>query len=275
MRVGAPLSTHYLSKMLLACKELLSTLDQELIKLREKIEREPQLALVWVGEDKQTELFVKAKQRKATELKCSFALHQFKPDTPERQLLALTDGLSVNKKIDGIVVQLPLPKQINTEHVINSIEVSKDVDGLTNGSKYPAPTAKGIVQLLEHNRVNPHYEKTVIVGAGRLVGQPLAEMFKEKGWAFEQINQNAEAEIEKIQKATLLISCTGQPNLIRPQMVNPAMTVIDGSGVDVDFHVVESLVKAITPPKGCIGPLTVSNLFFNLLTAVLNPSAPK
>jgi methylenetetrahydrofolate dehydrogenase (NADP+)/methenyltetrahydrofolate cyclohydrolase len=123
------------------------------------------------------------------------------------------------------------------------------------------------VQLLQANQINLANRKTVILGAGPLVGAPLAALFKKNGWPFTQIIKKAETQTDVIRKNDLLISCTGVTYLVQPEMVNPEMIVVDGSGIDVDVAQIEPLVAAVTPTKGAIGPLTVTNLFTNLLVA--------
>lgn len=252
--------------MLLEAKEILNEQKIELKKAREKLSVKPGLALVWVGDDPQTAAFVRSKQRYAQELDCQFFLHKF-DHLGERQLGALIESLNQNKFVHGIVLQLPLPQEINIDRMIALINPDKDVDGLGANSKFESPTPSGIVTLLLKNNIDPGKLKTVILGAGRLVGAPLAKMFEEKSWDYSQIDRSAETKIDEIKSADLLIACTGVEDLVTPAMVNKEMVLIDGSGVDVDADKLEPLVTAITPKKGAIGPLTVANLFKNLLQA--------
>jgi methylenetetrahydrofolate dehydrogenase (NADP+)/methenyltetrahydrofolate cyclohydrolase len=252
--------------MQLDSKELLEKKNLELKKIRDKISAKPGIALIWIGDDPQTATFVRVKQRAAQELNCQFNLHHF-DNAESQQIEALVGSLNMNKATHGIVIQLPIPSTINVDRLLNIVSPQKDIDGLKPSSSYPAPTAKGIVDLIEANKINPGELKTVILGAGRLVGAPLAKMFTEKNWRFIQIDREAEKLTEEIKSAQLLIACTGVNNLITPAMLNKEMIVIDGSGIDVDAKAIEPLVKAVTPTKGAIGPLTVANLFENLLVA--------
>lgn len=252
--------------MLLQTKELLVERDAALIKQRAALTKKPGMAHIWVGDDQQTATFVRVKKNKAAGLECDYYLHNF-VSAENRQLAALIMGLNARKDIDGIVLQLPLPKENNRDELIELIARDKDVDGLTKGSPFSAPTPSGVMAILEHNQINPAEHKTVIIGAGRLVGAPLAEMFTAQGWPFTQIAKDAGQHTEEIRKHTLLIACSGVPGLVSPAMVTADTIVIDASGVDVDVKLLEPLVKAITPAKGAIGPLTVSYLFENLLRA--------
>ena len=233
---------------------------------RRALESSPGLALVWVGEDKQTAAFIQKKKLLAKKLDCQFFLHHFNSGN-QRQLEAVIDGLSHRKDIHGIVLQLPLPKSCDTEALIQKIAPLKDVDNLRGDSPYASPTPNGIMTLLSSNNIAIKNLKTIILGSGKLVGKPLADEFRKNGWKFDQIDRDAAAQVNFIRDHDLLIAATGVKNLVTPEMVHQEMIVVDGSGVDVEVAKFEPLVKLITPTKGAIGPLTVHCLFQNLLKA--------
>lgn len=253
--------------MLLECRELVEEKKISLHKTRSTISKAPTLALIWVGEDAQTKKFISAKQKMAAELECEFVLHHF-PALEERQLSAVIEGLSNNKHIDGLVLQLPLPTQINATRMINLIDGKKDIDNLRELNLYKSPTPTGIAQLLQHNKIDLTAVKTCILGSGRLVGAPLSKIFDANNWNYIQISADAHKHLDEISSCQVLISCTGVPGIIDQRFVNEGMIVVDGSGVDVLVAEVEKHCKAVTPIKGCIGPLTVLNLYENLFTAV-------
>lgn len=252
--------------MLLIGTKLVERLTGELASARQKIKGTPGLALIWVGDDKPTASFVRAKQRMAQTLSCDFFLHHFTAASND-QLTALIKSLNNKKSANGIILQLPLPKPLHQNELIELISPEKDIDALRAGSPYPSPTPAGVVALLEEYKINPAEEKTIILGDGQLVGHPLTKLFGDRGWPFEQIARQAESKTKPIREATLLISATGIPHLVGEGMVNKEMIVIDGSGVDTDPKKLEPLVKMITPARGAIGPLTVAFLFQNLLAA--------
>lgn len=252
--------------MQLGARDLLKALEEALIRKRQKLSVQPGLALIWVGEDEQVGIFVRAKQAKAKRLDCQFFLHHFPTSSPE-QIIALIKGLNKKKDVHGIVLQLPLPSNWPTERLIEIINHEKDVDSLKNETILPAPTPSGIVELMLYHKIDPSKLSTVILGAGKLVGEPLAEIFTKKGWRFQQFDRDAAKQVLKIKQADILITATGVKNLVTPEMVNKKMIVIDGAGVDIDVAKIEPLVKAITPTRGAIGPLTVHFLFANLLQA--------
>lgn len=255
--------------MLLETKGLLTERDIWLKQQRSLLKIKPSLAHIWVGDDAQTAIFVRVKKNKAAVLDCDYALHNF-PTADNRQLASLISGLNNRKDINGIVLQLPLPKANNVDQLISLIAPQKDVDGLTPNSPYPTPTPSGVLAIMAANNINPAKMKTVIIGAGRLVGAPLAKMFTAKKWPFTHIVTDAEKQTEKICSHNLLIACSGVAGLITPAMVTKESIVIDATGVDADVKTLEPLVYAITPVKGAIGPLTVSFLFENLFKAASN-----
>lgn len=246
-------------------EELIARLESDLVSKVKKLEKPPTLALVWVGEDKPTEKFVNAKKNKATKLGIQFNMHHFN-NIEERQLLALIGTLNANKLVDGIIVQLPLPKNIKEGNILSKIAVEKDVDNL-NGSNFPPPTPTGIVELLKDNEIDLSKKHTIIIGGGRLVGAPLAKIFKDNSWSYEQITTSASSHTNEIKKADVVISATGVEGLLKPNMVDGNTVVVDGSGIDVDVNEISPIVKLVTPRRGAVGPLTVLYLMQNVVHA--------
>lgn len=252
--------------MRLDVKDFLAAETAALKEKGQKLSTPPGLALVWVGNDPQTGLFIRAKQKMAQELGWNFFLHHF--DTAHtKQILAVVKGLNTRSDVQGIVVQLPLPEVIDIPAVIAAIASAKDVDGLTKNSPFFPPTPKGVLTLLDQSKIDPAKEKTVLLGRGQLVGAPLAEYFQQRNWPITIIDANAKEQATEIKKHSLLIAATGVDDIVTPAMVHPDMVVIDASGVDVDVKAIEPLVRLITPKRGAIGPLTVLFLFANLVKA--------
>ena len=249
----------------LKSEELITKLENKLISEIKKLTTPPTLALIMVGEDKQTKKFVNAKKNKAAKLGIQFNIHQFN-NIDERQLSALIGTLNASKLVDGIIVQLPLPKNLKEGNILSQIAVEKDVDNL-NGGNFPPPTATGIVELLRENKIDLSKKHTVIIGGGRLVGAPLAKIFAENSWSYEQITSNASTQTDKIKNAGVVISATGVEHLIKPNMVTNNTILVDGSGVDVDVNEIKPLVGLVTPKRGAVGPLTVLILMRNVVNS--------
>ncbi len=252
--------------MLLQTKDLIETTTTALLERRNSLVARPGIALIWVGNDNQTRLFIRVKQQKAKLLDCEFFLHHLEVASLD-QLKALMRSLNKKKEVHGIVLQLPLPNKDWAATLIEEMSPEKDIDHLRSDSPYPAPTPSGILAILRHNKIDPSTEKTVILGAGRLVGAPLAEFFSERKWSFTQIRRRAREQADVIRQATLVISGTGVKNLVTPDLVGKDAVVVDGSGIDVDVPAVEKVARAVSPSKGSVGPMTVCQLFDNLLTA--------
>ncbi|MEK7170708.1 MAG: bifunctional 5,10-methylenetetrahydrofolate dehydrogenase/5,10-methenyltetrahydrofolate cyclohydrolase [Patescibacteria group bacterium] len=252
--------------MQLIAKELLGQRLAELLARRQKLTTPPGLALIWVGDDSQTATFIRAKQVMAKKLDCQFFLHHFSTAN-QQQLESVIDGLNGRKDIDGIVLQLPLPKTLDIDQLIHKVIPSKDIDNLSGNSPYDSPTPSSIMTLLSYHKIAIKDLKTVVLGAGKLVGGPLAKVFARNNWPLTVVAAHAKSQADIIRTHDLLIAATGVRNLVTPTMVHENMIVVDGSGLDVDVKTIEPLVQKITPTKGAIGPLTVSFLFENLLIA--------
>ena len=249
--------------MLLDAKDLIEEYKSDLLSRRQLLSYQPVLALVWIGEDKQTESFINAKIKLAKLLDCQLKVHHLLK-AEEMQVEALIQTLNNNKEIKGLVLQLPMIGDLNTNRLINFIDPLKDVDNLTGKTTFPDPTPSAILRLLEYYKYE--LKNIVILGSGRLVGKPLSDILNKKGIAHDIVKEKAEEKSDFIKNHDILISATGK-NIVNAEMVNENMVVIDASGVDVDSKTIEPLVKSVTPSKGVIGPLTVCELFDNLLTA--------
>lgn len=252
--------------MLLQTKDLIETTTKQLLAERSKLLVRPGIALIWVGNDAQTQSFIRVKQQKAKLLECDFYLYHLESASLD-QLVALIRSLNRKKEVDGIVLQLPLPDKTWTPLLIGEMAAKKDIDHLRDDSLYPAPTPNGILAILRHNGINPAHEKTAILGAGRLVGAPLAKIFTNNHWDFFQIKRRAKNEAAAIRQATLVISGTGVAGIVTADLIGKDAVVVDGSGIDVDIESVAKVARAVTPAKGAVGPMTVCQLFANLLTA--------
>jgi len=231
----------------------------------------PSLAVLLVGNDPASLVYVKAKETMAEKLGVDFRLYHFSGKCRAAQVLELIDELNNDPKVHGIIVQLPLPVGFDTEKIIKAIDPSKDVDGLSG--EMSAPTAEAILALLEHYRINLEGD-IVIVGRGRLVGQPLEKILKKRGLAPKVLDSTSANLEEETLKADILVSATGVPGLIKADMISKKTIVIDAgtaeSKGEVKGDVVKEVyqkVKAYSPVPGGVGPLTVVMLMNNLVEA--------
>ena len=256
----------------------------------------PGLAVVLVGDDPASEVYVRMKGRAAD--KAGFYSRQITlpGDTPEAHLLGVIDGLNADARVHGILVQLPLPEQISKERVLSAIRVEKDVDGfhpvnagrLAIGDlKVLAPcTPAGIIQMLLRNGYDPKGKHVVVVGRSTIVGRPVALLLIQDaagGNATVTVAHSKTRNLADItRQADILIAAVGRAEMIKADMVKPGVVVIDvgvnrvddpGSAKgyklvgDVAFDEVATVAEAISPVPGGVGPMTITMLLDNTLKA--------
>lgn len=261
-------------------KEELREQVAELVRL---YGRKPCLDVIIVGENPASMSYVRSKI-KATEY-CGFdgELIQLPETVSQEELLHVIDERNKNNAVDGILVQLPLPKHINEQSVIEAIAPDKDVDGFhpTNVANLwlnqPAIvpcTPLGIIALLEQSNTALEGRNAVIVGRSNIVGKPIAKLLLDKNCSVT-IAHSRTADLTKVcREADILVIAVGRPHMITAEMVKPGATVIDvginrtpdGKLVgDVDFDAVAPIAAAITPVPGGVGPMTITMLMRNTI----------
>lgn len=261
-------------------KEILENLADETVFMNPA----PGLAVIIVGEDAASKIYVNSKKKKAAELGFNSIVVELPENVSQQELLNKIEELNNDDKIDGILVQMPLPEHINKNDVIEKINPLKDVDcfhpynvgKIASGNKpyvYPC-TPKGIIRLLEYYDIEIEGKNTVVVGRSNIVGRPMAQML---------LNMNATVTIchsrtknlgEITKTADILICAAGKANLITEDMVKDGAVVID-VGInrnkdgklcgDVDFSSVEKKASYITPVPGGVGPMTICSLMVNTI----------
>ncbi|MFH1257717.1 MAG: bifunctional methylenetetrahydrofolate dehydrogenase/methenyltetrahydrofolate cyclohydrolase FolD [Candidatus Micrarchaeota archaeon] len=270
-------------------------LEEVKLELGELAKRKvfPSLAVVLVGNDPGSQIYVNSKEKKAKELGIASEKIILPENTSEKELLALIGKLNKSKKVNGILVQFPLPKQISERTVRDAISPEKDVDGLNstnigkllNGDEMLAPcTPKGIIRMLEEEKIGIEGKNAVVVGRSLLVGKPIANMLLNRNATVTICHSKTRDLGEVTGKADILVVAVGKPNLIKGNMVKEGAIVIDvgmnrltgetvkedvsqkeGSKLvgDVDFQEVALKVRAITPVPGGVGPMTIAMLMRN------------
>lgn len=245
--------------------------EKILDKLKEEVKELPpiKLVVILVGDDSASLSFVKQKQKAAEKIGVEFKLYKFKENVDEQTLIEKVEKIVQNRTNTGVVIQLPLPPRINTQKILSLIPLEKDVDALSvDNLLVEPPTASGIMKILEEYNIKPREKKVVIIGRGRLVGKPLAEMMEKVGADLTICDKQTKNLSRETLKADILVSATGQPNLIKENMVKNGVIVIDAGTDDVDFENVKKRVSYITPPIGGVGPVTVAVLMGNLVKLV-------
>ncbi|RUM31216.1 MAG: bifunctional methylenetetrahydrofolate dehydrogenase/methenyltetrahydrofolate cyclohydrolase FolD [Aquifex sp.] len=266
-------------------KKIREEIRKEVESFTSKGFRPPSLAVILVGNDLASEIYVNNKRKACEKVGIKSLFYKLPEDVPEEKLLGLIYELNLNEEVDGILVQLPLPKHIDQTKVILSISPGKDVDGFhpENMGKLVAQiddgfipcTPLGIDILLRHYGIEVEGKDITIVGAGFIVGRPLSLLMLWRN-ATVSVCHIYTKDIKKFTKeADILISATGVPHLIKEDMVKEGAVVIDvgisrlnGKIVgNVDFERVKEKVSAITPVPGGVGPMTVTALLLNTLKA--------
>ncbi|WP_297322058.1 bifunctional methylenetetrahydrofolate dehydrogenase/methenyltetrahydrofolate cyclohydrolase FolD [uncultured Bartonella sp.] len=276
-------------------EDILARVKDETVVLRQQHNIQPGIAVIIVGENSASQVYVASKQKRAEE--CGFLSNKYALDekTREEELLALIQELNHDPDIHGILVQLPLPAHINADHVIQTISPNKDVDGfhyinagkLATGAIADAfvPCTPAGVMLMIENGLGKDLSglDAVVVGRSNIVGKPVAALLLAAN-ATVTIAHSRTREIDDVcRSADILVAAVGKPEMIKGDWIKPGATVIDvginripapekGEGKtrlvgDVDYHEAEKVAGFITPVPGGVGPMTIAMLMANTLKA--------
>ncbi|MDI6789129.1 MAG: bifunctional methylenetetrahydrofolate dehydrogenase/methenyltetrahydrofolate cyclohydrolase FolD [Thermodesulfobacteriota bacterium] len=275
-------------------KQIRADLKEEVANLKAKHDITPGLATVLVGDDPASKVYVGQKEKGCAELGIYSERIDLPGDTPEADLLALIDRLNKDPRINGILVQLPLPKHIDERKVLYAIDPAKDVDGfhpvnvgkLMIGTRCFLPcTPHGIQELLIRSGVETAGAEVVVVGRSNIVGKPIANMLIQKGKGADATVTVCHTRTKDMafhtRRADILIVAAGRPKTVTADMVKEGVVVIDvgvnrigqtpeGKAIlagDVDFESVKEKASAITPVPGGVGPMTITMLMQNTVEA--------
>jgi len=246
--------------------------------------RTPMLVTVIVGDDPASEIYVRSKHRACEEVGMRSAHHGLPGDTSEEELLELVAELGRDPDVDGILVQLPVPDQIDPDRVVAAIDPAKDVDGLTpvnagllaHGMAGLVPcTPAGVMELLRHEGVEFEGAEAVVVGRSKLVGVPVARLLLQANATVTMCHSRTRDLAEVCRRGDVLVAAAGVAGLIGADSVKPGAVVIDvgtnrtddGLRGDVDFDAAAEVAAAITPVPGGVGPMTIAMLLVNTVAA--------
>jgi methylenetetrahydrofolate dehydrogenase (NADP+)/methenyltetrahydrofolate cyclohydrolase len=248
-----------------------------------KAARAPGLTVILVGDNPASQVYVRNKVKACEEAGIRSQLIQKPASLSEADLLGLIRQLNADPTVDGILVQLPLPPQIDSHKVIEAIDADKDVDGfhvsnagalMTGKPLFQPCTPYGVMKMLESIQAPIRGANAVIVGASNIVGKPMAMMLLAAGATVTILNSKTRNLEEHTRRADILVAAVGRPRMITADMVQPGAIVIDvginrlpdGKLVgDVDFQPVCAVASAITPVPGGVGPMTIAMLLINTL----------
>lgn len=261
-------------------KEIKDKLKEEVSALNEK-GIHICLAVIQVGRDAASSVYVNNKKKACAYVGIESVSYELDEDTTEEELVKLIETLNQTEKVHGILVQLPLPKQIDEDRIIRTISPDKDVDGfhpvsvgrLWLGEKgFVSCTPAGIIQLLKYSGIEIAGKECVVVGRSNIVGKPMAALLLRENGTVTVAHSKTENLKEVTRRADILIAAVGRPKMITAEYIKEGAVVID-VGIhrdtnnhlcgDVDFEDVYSKVSAITPVPGGVGPMTIAMLMDN------------
>ena len=245
---------------------------------------QPGLAVVLVGDDPASHVYVKNKEKGCDETGIDSYKFERPADMKEEDLLSLIDELNKDAKINGILVQLPLPGHIDEHKVLMAIDPKKDVDGfhpinvgklVVGNAKLIPCTPRGTIELLKRSGVEIEGKNAVIVGRSNIVGKPVSMLLLQENATVEICHSRTKDLSEHTRRADILVAAIGKPKFITKDMVKDGAAVIDvgvnrldtGLCGDVDFDEVKEVASVITPVPGGVGPMTIAMLLKNTVTA--------
>ncbi|MBO9444337.1 bifunctional methylenetetrahydrofolate dehydrogenase/methenyltetrahydrofolate cyclohydrolase FolD [Ruegeria sp. R14_0] len=260
----------------------------QVAKLKEENGITPGLAVVLVGEDPASQVYVRSKGKQTVEVGMNSYEHKLDVDTSEEDLLALIDKLNKDPAVHGILVQLPLPKHLNEDLVINSIDPAKDVDGfhisnvglLGTGQKSMVPcTPLGCLMMLRDYHGSLSGMDAVVIGRSNIVGKPMAQLLLGDSCTVTIAHSRTKDLPDVVRRADIVVAAVGRPEMVPGDWIKEGATVID-VGInrierdgknklvgDVDYARAAERAGAITPVPGGVGPMTIACLLANTLTA--------
>ncbi|MEB2781963.1 tetrahydrofolate dehydrogenase/cyclohydrolase catalytic domain-containing protein [Algoriphagus sp. C2-6-M1] len=277
----------------LTSSQIKSEIAAQVAEIKAEGGKTPHLAAILVGSDGASQTYVNAKVKACGECGFESTLVRLEDNVSEEELLKVVADINENPSIDGLIVQLPLPKHISVEKVTDKIKPEKDVDGFTpanvgrmalNWPAYVAATPYGIIELLKRYNIETSGKHCVVIGRSHIVGSPMSILMARNGYpgnATVTLTHSRTANLQEIAKtADILIVALGKAHFVTADMVKPGAVVIDvgihriedaskKSGFrlvgDVKFDEVAEIASAITPVPGGVGPMTIASLLYNTL----------
>ena len=257
-------------------------IKNEILEIKKKINKNPSLTVILIGDFNPSQIYVRNKEKNSTEVGITSNVIKYPKEVSEKEVLDKINELNNDKNISGILVQLPLPEQISKEKIINAIDPKKDVDGfnpinvgnLASGYKSIVPcTPLGSLLLIKKVEKNLSGKHAVIIGRSNLNGKPMAQLLLKENCTVTVVHSKTNNLQEECLKADILVAAVGVPNLVKKDWVKSSAIVIDvginkvGDKIvgDVNFEEIKDNIKAITPVPGGVGPMTIACLLKNTL----------
>ena len=265
------------SEMLDNCKHRISLL-QEGGKI-------PYIEIILVGEDQESERYVGMKLKKIKEVGADGQIRKIEEDTANDDLMKIIDGLNSDDKVNGILVQLPLPDGFETEKILSRIALEKDVDALNpitlrkidNGEESYFPAGVGaVLEIFERYKIGIKGKNIMVIGISDLLGRPLSSILKNRGGDVRKIDVGNHLTFEDLVASDIIVTEISKPEWLKADMVKEGVVIIDAANNyidgkvigDVDFNQVSRKASVITPVPGGVGPILIASLIENLVKSV-------
>ena len=267
-------------------KEIANNIRLELEKKIKESKSAPKLAVVWVGDNSSSAIYVKNKQKAAREIGMECEIYHLPENVNEVDVISLIDRLNNDADVNGVIVQLPLPKHLNQNKILELISIEKDVDAFKQEmlgalwlgkSDWASATPEGILYLLHSELSDLTGMHAVVVGRSNIVGKPLAALLLQNNCTVTVAHSKTKNLPDIVKNADIVVAACGCPKLIKKDWVKSGALVID-VGInyidgkiygDVDFDEVKEVARAITPVPGGVGPMTIAMLLENTYKAYL------
>ncbi len=278
-----PIETTVVDGLALA-NELRDEMKQEIAALVAAGHRPPQLTVVLVGDDPASRSYIKGKQRACERIGAESAEYLLPESTSEKELLDLLDKLNRDDGVDGILVQLPLPKSISPEVIAEAIDPAKDADALhplnfgrllLGNAKLISCTPLGVMAVLKHHGIEIAGAHAVVIGRSNIVGKPVSILLQQQNATVTMCHSRTKDLAAVCRTADILVAAAGNPQMVKADWIQPGaavmdvgITEVDGKLVgDVDFAAAQGIAGLITPSRRGIGPMTITMLLRNTLNA--------
>ncbi len=262
-------------------EKILSALERKI----KKTQRKPGLAVILVGDNPASELYVKLKRKAARRVGIRFQLFRFPWEAQEEEIIRKIKKLNASQSVSGLIVQLPLPEKFSAENIINAVRPEKDVDGfhpenlrlfLENRKRFFPVFPQAILRLLEASRWNLENEKALVVANSQKFGEIMTAALKSRGMRADYfLPEKLKANLTALKKARVVVSAVGRPGFLKGEMFRKGVIVIDGGITrkgqkvlgDVEFDSLASKAAFLSPVPGGVGPLTIACLLQNVFLA--------
>ena len=260
-------------------KEIEASLSEEISKLKEKYNKLPKIATILVGDDPASVTYVRMKCRACERIGMDYEQIHLPETTTTDELLSVIKKLNNDDAINGILLQHPVPKQIDEQCCFDAIDVNKDVDGVSSISfgkmcnkekVFVSATPCGIMKIIKHYGINVAGKKAVVIGRSAILGKPVAMLLLNENATVSICHSKTQNLEDEVKSADIVVACVGKPKFVKKEWLKPGVVLIDagynaGNIGDIDLENAKDIASAYTPVPGGVGPMTIVSLLSQTL----------